>query len=199
MTSNTIGAVILAAGRSQRMGRPKLVLPWGNKTVIEHITTTLIQAGIEEILLVTGGAREQVEQALSAYNVKFAYNPHYETSGMITSLQIGIYSSDPTLDALLVVLGDQPVMQTEVIHLITQAFYLHRPRLVIPSYQMRRGHPWLIEKSLWEKILEMPAEATLRDFLQRYQQDILYVPVNTATILQDMDTPDDYQHLKPEG
>ena len=195
--TDEIGAVILAAGRSRRMGRPKLVLPWGDWTVIEQVVKTLKQAGIDDILLVTGGSREQIEQVLAGYQVSFAYNDKYETHEMLTSLQTGICASNTALRALLVVLGDQPAIQANVIESIVEKFYQQPAKLIIPSYQMRRGHPWLVDKSLWDELLTMPAENTLRDFLAAHYHDITYVAVDTPTILSDMDTPDDYKIQRP--
>ncbi len=194
-----IGAVILAAGQSRRMGKPKLILPWGNRTVIEQVVSTLRQAGIDDILLVTGGSREQVEQALVDYKVSFAYNEKYETHEMLTSLQAGILASDPALNALLVVLGDQPAIRSEVFESIVEKYYQEPTSLIIPSYRMRRGHPWLVDKRLWDELLEMPAEKTLRDFLVAHNQDITYVVVDTPTILSDIDTPDDYESQRPDS
>lgn len=192
-----IGAVILAAGRSRRMGRPKLVLPWGDRTVIEQVVNTLKQAGVDDIILVTGGSRVQVEQALAGYEVSFTYNDKYETHEMLTSLQIGIHARNPTLRALLVVLGDQPAIQAYVIESIVEKYYRQPAKLIIPSYQMRRGHPWLVDKCLWDELLALPAENTLRDFLAAHYHDITYVAVDTPTILSDMDTPDDYDCQRP--
>lgn len=192
-----IGAVILAAGRSRRMGRPKLVLPWGDRTVIEQVVKTLNQAGVDDILLVTGSSRELIEEALARYRVSFTYNEKYETHEMLTSLQTGINASYPELCALLVVLGDQPAIQTYVVESIVEKYYQQPAKLIIPSYQMRRGHPWLIDKCLWGELLALPAENTLRDFLAAHSHDITYVSVDTPTILSDMDTPDDYDCQRP--
>ncbi len=195
--SSEIGAVILAAGRSQRMGTPKLVLPWGTRTVIEQVVISLQQAGIEDILLVTGGSRELVEQVLNGYRVRFTHNREYAALEMLTSLQTGIRASDPTLEALLVVLGDQPALEPDVIHSIIRVYQQCQAKLVIPSYQMRRGHPWLVKRCLWDDLLAMPAKETLRDFLQAHQEEIVYANVDTPTILSDLDTPEDYQRQRP--
>jgi molybdenum cofactor cytidylyltransferase len=69
--------------------------------------------------------------------------------------------------------------------------------LVIPSYQMRRGHPWLVSRSLWNELLELKPPETLRSFLNRHLEDIHYVEVDNAGILLDLDTPGDYEKHKP--
>ena len=192
-----MGAVVLAAGQSRRMGQPKLVLPWGDRTVIEWIVGELERAGTDEIVVVTGAARELVETALSGAVVKLVHNPDFARSEMTTSLQIGIRALDPSLDALLIALGDQPTIEQAVARQIIDAFQTRRARLVIPSYQMRRGHPWLVERSLWAALLAMPPEETMRDFLHTYADQIEYVNVDSPGILKDLDTPEDYQRLRP--
>ncbi len=191
------GAVVLAAGQSRRMGAPKLVLPWGQNTVIEQVVRSLGEGGIREIVVVTGGAREAVEAALAGYPVRFAHNPHYAQSEMVTSLQIGLRALSPGCPALLIALGDQPVIEAGVIQAVLAAYRSSGSRLVIPSYQMRRGHPWLVARELWPDLLALQPAQSLRDFLKAHEDDIQYVNVDTPNVLKDMDTPEDYARLKP--
>ena len=83
-----ISAIILAAGQSKRMGQPKMLLPWGELTVIEHVITTFLNAGIEDMVVITGGAREQVEGAIAQYPVRKVYNSDYAAGEMLSSLQL---------------------------------------------------------------------------------------------------------------
>ena len=103
-----ISAIILAAGQSKRMGQPKMVLPWGKSTVIEQVVMTFLQAGIEDILVVTGGAHEVVEKTLDPYPVRKIYNPDYAAGEMLSSLQLGLSKLHREAQAVLVGLGDQP-------------------------------------------------------------------------------------------
>ena len=88
-------------------------------------------------------------------------------------------------------------MQASTIRTVVKTFQETQARIVIPSYQLRRGHPWLIENSLWNALLAMPAGSSLRDFLQLHQAEITYAMVDTPSILKDMDTPEDYQAQRP--
>lgn len=194
-----IGAVVLAAGQSRRMGQPKLMLPWGEWTVIEQVVGTLLEADIHEIVVVTGGSREAVEAALTGLPICFAHNPQYEQAEMLTSLQTGIRALSPECQALLIVLGDQPTLEATVVRAVVEMHQATGGHLVVPSYQMRRGHPWLVERALWQELLNMPPEQTMRDFVHAHAEEIQYVNVNTPGILQDMDTPEDYRRLRPGG
>lgn len=191
-----IAAIVLAAGLSKRMGLPKLSLPWGDSTVIGHVCSVLSQAGVTEIVIVTGGARQQVETALAGEPVRLVFNPRFEQSEMIDSLQVGLVNLSPHIEATLVALGDQPQIQVEVVQGVMQAYQERRAGLVVPSYRMKRGHPWLVDRALWDEILSLHPPYTLRDFLARFEQHISYLPVESDTILKDLDTPDDYEREK---
>jgi molybdenum cofactor cytidylyltransferase len=193
-----IGAVVVAAGMSQRMGQPKLILPWGSTTIIGQVVHTLSNSGITEIVVVTGGARQKVEEAVKTYPVKTVFNPEFSSGDMAVSLKIGLNSLTEPIGAALVVLGDQPQLKTEVIQAIIQQFNHTHGMLIVPSYQMHRGHPWLINRGLWPDLLALSSSYTLRDFLQSHAKEIEYLDVETPTVLMDLDTPDDYQKQKPE-
>jgi probable selenium-dependent hydroxylase accessory protein YqeC len=192
-----ITAVVLAAGASRRMGRHKMLLPWGDTTVIGKVVSTLRAAGVVEPVIVTGRAAPEVKAALQAIPVRWAHNPEYETTEMLQSLQLGIRQISEEAEALLIVLGDQPQIEADIIQQVIRAFHERHSRLIIPSYQHRRGHPWLVHKSLWAELLSMPAEATLRQFLNRHADEIEYLNVDIPSVLMDLDTPEDYAKTIP--
>jgi molybdenum cofactor cytidylyltransferase len=192
-----IAAIVLAAGMSRRMGEPKMVLPWGQTTVIGHVVNVLAQPGIDEIVVVTGGAHDLVEAALQGSPARLVYNPRYKEEEMAYSLQTGLLALSEKVAASLVVLGDQPQIESEVVRDVLGAFELSKADLVIPSYRMRRGHPWLISRSLWQDLLNLPSGKTLRDLLNANADRIYYLEVKTPSILQDLDTPQDYQRQQP--
>ena len=190
-----VAAVVMAAGESKRMGRPKLVLPWGQDSVIGQVVHTLMEADINEIIIVTGGANLQVETALGAFPVRTLHNPDYTAGEMLSSCQIGLNALGPHTPAALIVLGDQPQIEVGVVKSVLGAFEKSHPLLVVPSYQMHRGHPWLAARSLWPVMLALHPPQTLRDFLAQNASIISYVPVETDSILQDLDTPADYERF----
>lgn len=192
-----ISAIILAAGQSKRMGQPKMLLPWGRLTVIEHVITTFLNAGVEDIVLVTGGAREQVEKAIAQYPVRRIYNSGYAHGEMLSSLQRGVTAMSNQVQAALIGLGDQPQVQERSVRRVCEAYRESQSRLVVPSFQMRRGHPWLVARPLWEELLQIKPPESPRDFLNRHAGEIHYVEVDTPSILADLDTPEDYQKSHP--
>jgi molybdenum cofactor cytidylyltransferase len=200
-----IAAIVLAAGLSRRMGRTKLTLPWRNTTVIGQVVSVLSSAGVNEILVVTGGARQEIETALSGMAARIVFNPRFEASEMVDSLQLGLVRLSSSVEATLVALGDQPQIQLPVVQAVLRAFAQagaqsdaeYPPNLIVPSYQMKRGHPWLVVRPLWTELSQLRPPQTLRDFLGRHSEQIRYLPVSTDTILRDLDTPDDYAREKP--
>lgn len=198
-------AIVLAAGLSNRMGTPKMVLPWGDKTVIEHVVCQLAEAGVEDVVVITGSTRQPVEEALKEQKVRTVFNPDYANGEMLVSLQVGIRSMQADTTAFLLALGDQPQIQSGIIAQIL-AVYSTRSgshpgtqagSLIIPSYQMRRGHPWLVGRELWNDVLSLTPPDTLRTFIKRSTAHIQYVQVDSPSILQDLDTPEDYLNQRP--
>jgi molybdenum cofactor cytidylyltransferase len=191
MVRNVAG-LVLAAGLSRRMGTAKMVLPWGNSTVIETVVSSLLCLELSEIVVVTGGARQSVEQRLIYMPVRCVINPVYENGEMLDSIQVGLASLSPGAEAVLVALGDQPQMEPDTGKALLEKYAAGSFPLVLPSYQMRRGHPWLIRGELWPEIMALHAPQTMRDFMRVNAFQIDYVEVQTPSILMDLDTPEDY-------
>lgn len=189
-----IGAVVLAAGMSKRMGQPKMLLPWeGRRTIIEHILHQLHLSRLTNITVVTGYRAGEVTARVTPLNANVAFNEDFETGEMLSSLKAGLRAMPPHISAALVVLGDQPRIQPRVINQVLLAYAEGGQGIVAPSYQMRRGHPILIDRRYWPEILALPADGAPRDFINAHQEQITYVNVDTDSVLVDVDTPEDYQ------
>lgn len=193
-----IGAVVLAAGLSSRMGRQKLLLPWEESTVIEKVIDTLISSGVSEIVVVTGRDAEQISKLLSVKNIQTVFNPEFANGNMVTSLVTGLRELQGKVDAALMVLGDQPQMQESTVRRVVEEWKRNPVSLCIPSHQMRRGHPWVIPGKMWDNLFHLEPQQTMRDFIRMNEKDIRYVLADTPTILADLDTPEDYKGQKPD-
>lgn len=191
-----ITAIILAAGESKRMGEPKMLMPWGKSTVLQTVISTFQASGIKDILVVTGGARQQIE-VLIGKTVQTVFNEDYKNGEMLSSIQLGLSVKMREASAALICLGDQPQVEERSVRAVASRFIETRARLVVPSYRMRRGHPWLAARPLWEEILQMNLQQTPRDFLNRHASEIEYVNVDTPSILSDLDTLEDYLKSRP--
>ncbi len=192
-----ISAIVLAAGESKRMGQPKMLLPWGRRTVIEQVVSVITKAGVDDMLVVAGGVKEQIEKVLVGYPVQILYNEAYANGEMLSSLQCGLRALKAEAMAALIVLGDQPQVQERSVRMVCEAFRKAKSNLVVPSHQMRRGHPWLVARPLWNELLRMKSPQSPRDFLNIHKDEIHYIDVNDQSILADLDTPGDYQRSHP--
>lgn len=191
-----IAALILAAGQSKRMGQPKMLLPWGETTVLQKVIVTFKAAGVNELLVITGGDRERVE-ALVGGEARTLFNPNYAQGEMLSSVQVGLAGLKTEVEAALIGLGDQPQVQERSVRAVLGGYRSSRATLVVPSFQKRRGHPWLVARHHWDEILRMRSPASLRDFLNAHADAIQYVDVEHASILQDLDTSEDYLKSRP--
>jgi molybdenum cofactor cytidylyltransferase len=195
-----ISAIILAAGESKRMGRPKMLLPWGELTVLGQVISTYQAAGVQDVLVITGGAREQVSAIAEQHGAHSTFNKQFANGEMLSSLQCGLrllLAEQPGAQAALIGLGDQPQIQAGCVQQICATFQEQAAGLIVPSYQKRRGHPWLVGRSLWKELLELQPPQSPRDFLNRHAAEILYVEMDTPSILADLDTPQDYRDARP--
>lgn len=188
-----VGAVVLAAGMSRRMGQPKVLLPWaGGRTIIEHILDQLILARVDHIVVVTGHRRADVEERTAALGVPTVFNSDYAEGEMLSSLKTGLSALPPHTAGALVILGDQPRIQPRVISQVMMAYAEGQGGIIAPSYQMRRGHPILIDRRFWPEIMALPSDGSLRTLLNTHSAEIAHVSVDTDSVLRDVDTPDDY-------
>lgn len=188
-----IWALVLAAGQSKRMGTPKMMLPWNGTTVLGRVLEVCRAAGLQNALVVSGAERAAVEAIAAAGQARTVHNADYAGNEMLGSLQVGLRALPAGARAVVMALGDQPQIEEAVVRQLVDAFTKLEARLVVPSYQMRRGHPWLIAREWWPELLEMRAPDTARDFLHRRSGDITYVDVDTPSVLADLDTPADYK------
>jgi molybdenum cofactor cytidylyltransferase len=190
-----VTAIVLAAGLSTRMVENKLLLPWQGRTVIHWVVEQVIESGVKDILLITGRDRQRVESETTFNEVRHIFNSEYPDGEMLHSLQCGIRALPENCESILIILGDQPQLEIYAISEILNYHELHPEEvLVVPSYKMRKGHPWLVGRTLWKSILNLKPPQNLKTFLALHQDEINYVVVNTPTILADMDTPDEYQN-----
>ncbi len=189
-----VGAIVLAAGMSQRMGRPKQLLPWsGDATILEHIIMQLLLARINHITVVTGHCAAETGRLARKYDVNVVRNPRHATGEMLSSLQVGLASLPAHIGGALVLLGDQPRITPRIINQVLMGWAEGRGRIVAPVHRGRRGHPILFERRFWREILELPAGAAPREVLRSQRKELALVEVTNDCVLSDVDTPADYK------
>jgi len=190
-----IWAILLAAGESKRMGTPKQLLPYGNKTIIETVIDHMTRSRLDGVIVVLGAHREKIEKVVAELPVKTVYNPRYE-QGMLSSVQKGFSSLPIDAGAVLVFLGDQPMVPSSVIDQIINTYRSTEKGIVLPVFDGARGHPVLIDTKYKREVAAIDPEIGLRELIHKHPEDILEVDVETSTIIEDIDTPEDYKKLK---
>lgn len=196
-----IVAVVPAAGRSTRMGRPKLTLPLGDRTVLEHVVAALRDGGARHVVVVIGPhVPELCTLAVSAGTDVYALPE--PTPDMRTTVEAGLrwleerYRPRPT-DAILLAPGDHPAFNANVVHALCEA-YLRRPSrsIVIPVHAGRRGHPVLIAWRHVPGIRDLPPDRGINSYLRDHAAATQELPIAEAGVLFNLDTPADYDSLR---
>lgn len=191
----TIAAVLLAAGRSRRMGAFKPLLPFGGRSVVETCVANLLEAGASEVVVVVGHRGEEVRAALARETrVRFAVND-VAGSEMGVSVARGVEAVGAEAKAVLVALVDYPAVPPGVIESLLDARARTGARLVVPEWRRRGGHPVLVDLTLRGELLGVVHERGLRALFDAHAAEVLRVPSDSPFVARDMDTWDDYVAL----
>jgi len=186
-------AVILAAGESRRMGRPKAFLPIEGQTFIERIVNVFKESKVEKILVVLGHNADETKNQISHLPVSVIVNEDY-SKGQLSSLHAAVRSlSGESVDGIVVHLVDQPFVSTEVIDLIIDNFYSSKKLIVLPCYHGRRGHPVLFSKALFPELLNAPLDRGAKTVVHAHPAETLMIEVDDERVTVDLDTPEQYQ------
>ena len=186
-----IVAIVLAAGMSQRMGKPKLLLKLNGDTIIEHIIKELQQSNIDSVIVVLGHNPQPLIDLLSHYSVKTVINKNYK-EGMTSSFKVGLIEVKDVADAALLVLGDQPFISHHLINKLIETYKkASDAKIVSPIYKGKKGHPVLFDRTLFNEILSLPPDKYIREVIHNHYNELVTIPWDKGTIL-DIDTPEDY-------
>ncbi|OGU14050.1 MAG: glycosyl transferase [Geobacteraceae bacterium GWC2_53_11] len=189
--SGNVAAILLAAGRSRRMGSCKQLLPLGKATVIDRCLTTLQQGGIGDIVVVVSESGQQIAAAARKHDVRVVVN-RVDDGDMASSVRAGRDALDAGTSGIVVALSDCPLVSPETVSLLVHLHDIFPDGIITPAHEGRRGHPLLFARTILDELAE---EMTLRDVVQSDLHRIYEVPVDDIGILMDMDTPDDYVRL----
>jgi molybdenum cofactor cytidylyltransferase len=193
-----IVALILAAGRSTRMGVFKPLLPLGRRTILETILHRYRLAGISDILVVLGHRAEEVQTILDKSSTACVINDQYD-EGMFSSIRVGAGSLSGACDAFFLHPADIPLVRPETLRRLISVRAETKKRILYPCYQQRRGHPPLICETMIPAILEFNEPGGMRALLRCYAQESLNVDGDDPGILADMDTKEDYDRFLHSG
>lgn len=185
-----IAALVLAAGRSTRMGANKLLEVLHEKPLVRHVADAARASNASPLIIVTGHERDKLVAALSDIDASFIDNPHY-AEGLSTSLKAGIAAIPQSCDGAIVLLGDMPLVTPEIINALIAAAPQDAPQIAaVPVFNGEWGNPVLLMRKCFADMSTLSGDAGARKYLMEHRDQVLDVPVNDASILVDLDTPE---------
>lgn len=187
-----ICAVVLAAGKSRRMGCQKLLLPWATQTVIQRVVSQVLCSVVSGVFVVVGSDESRLADSLAGYPVALVTNPAPD-SDMLDSVRCGLRALPKACEGILVVLGDQPALESNLIDDMVQAFRASGTAIVVPSHEGRHGHPLLFSARFLDEVLTQYDRVGLRGLLQTHPDNVMELSVGRSGVLADIDVPEDYQ------
>ena len=199
--NSRVAAIILAAGKSTRMGEAKQLLRLGESTVLGRTIENVRRSAVDQVVMVLGSAAEAIRGRLSApllAGLKVVVNPAY-AQGMASSLRAGLSALDPQVDAALIVLADQPFVRPQTLDQLAEQHRRTRAKIVIPSYQGIRGNPVLLDRSVFSEVMALQGDIGCRAIFASHTEHTLKLEVEDEGILLDIDNQEDYHRLREES
>ncbi len=180
------------------MGTQKLLLPVGGQPMIARIVDQVLASPVDRVFAVVGADPDRMVAALAGRPITFVVNPD-EHGDMLSSVRCGLAVLPHECTAALVVLGDQPGLTAGVVTQLLRAFETAGRGILVPTSSGRRGHPLLVALRYRDEILTRYEAVGLRGLLQAHPEDVYEVEVSTSGVLEDMDTPQDFERLAAGG
>ncbi len=201
MSKTTIAAIVLAAGRSSRMGRHKLLLPLGGRPLVSYAVEAASASVADPVLIVLGYQATEVAEALPPSRCRTCINPNF-ASGMASSLRLGIETLSSLGDGtspiigVAVLLGDQPLVSTDLINRLLDAARSDPDAIIAAAYQGHRGTPVYFPQHLWSELLQIGGDEGGRSVIARHQDLLRLEPFTDPAAGLDVDRMEDYLQLK---
>jgi molybdenum cofactor cytidylyltransferase len=189
-----IGGVILAAGQSKRLGRPKQLLDLNGEPVLRHTVRHASLSDLDQVVLVLGYEAAAIADAVGDWGQHLVVNPDY-AQGQSTSLKLGLSAIDLNAEAVIFLLGDQPQVGPDLINQILAAFRQGPGRIVMPSYRGRASNPVLFAREFFPELAAVQGDQGARSVLKVHLSEVEHVEIDAYAPL-DIDTDEDYEILK---
>jgi len=189
-----ISGIILAAGKSRRMGQPKLILPWMESTLIENVVDNYLDSRIHELIVVVGANSDRIKKVLASKPVLIVENAHYQ-NGISTSIRRGIETASDRTKGYLIGLGDQPLITPDIINHLISSFSKECLGIAICCHKRKRGHPVIFARKFCHALCKLKGDTGGRGIIEKHQDVVNYVEIGSDVIFADIDTFEDYQKL----
>ncbi len=190
-------ALVLAAGTSSRLGRPKQLLELDGKPLVAHVVEAALAAPIDGVVVVIGSHASEIELELRNYPVYRVFNPHF-AEGQGASMAAGVRAMPSTVDAVVMLLADMPQIEPDVIGGVVDRWRATRAPAVVTQYRGGRGHPVLFDRSAFTELARLEADTGGREVLSALGDLVEVMAVDADGPPCDVDTDADWEHLKRE-
>ena len=182
-------AIILAAGASSRMGKPKQLLPFAGKTMLQCVIDAFDSPKVDQTLVVLGYKADEITRRIAATVIR---NPNY-ARGMFTSVQAGLRALPKEARLVLIAVGDQPRLKRATVEKLIETFEHEKHKILVPSIHGRQGHPLLLSARYVKEILAMEESLTLKHFLANHPDELARLVVEDEGVLVDIDDRASYE------
>lgn len=192
-----IAAVVLAAGGSARLGRPKQLERWGDSTLLGHVVDQVRTYSVDEVWVVLGAGVEEILETVDFDGCGVVENPEWQ-EGIASSLRVGLDTllQKSRADAALLVIGDQPDLDAAVVEEVIASFRRSSRPVVIPKYRYTWGNPVLVDRSLWPRLMSLEGDEGARRLFQAHPEWVEEVWTDHLPP-RDVDTEADLTELRP--
>lgn len=192
-----IAAVVLAAGGSRRLGRPKQLEPWGRTTLLGHVVERARAFPVDEIWVVLGADSAEVLSSVDLSGCGVIENPGWE-EGLASSLRVALDALTRLSKAkgALILLGDQPDVSGEVVAELVERFRRTRAQAVVPKYRYMWGNPVIVARALWPRLMSLAGDEGARGLLRAHPEWVEEVWFERLAP-RDVDTEADVEELRP--
>jgi molybdenum cofactor cytidylyltransferase len=188
-----VAGMLLAAGESSRMGVVKALLPFDDRTFVEHLVDRYRGAGLDPLYVVLGHRREEIIPRLPPF-VRVAVNP-YPEAGQLSSLKAGLEALGGVGNAVLVGPVDQATVAPQTLAALLEAWKRTRARAVVPRFEGQRGHPVILARAIFPGVFRAKPSDSLRSVLESYASDVHELEVDDPRVLLNVNNPADYRRL----
>jgi molybdenum cofactor cytidylyltransferase len=191
--SARVVAIVLAAGRSQRMGnRNKLLLDAGGQPIVRRAAETLLESRVCEVIAVLGHDHRRVAEALAGLPLRTVINRDH-ARGQMSSVRAGIEAIHGDLAAIVVALADQPALEPPDVDFLVDAFLvLTEPKILVPMYRGQRGNPVVLPGQQRRQLLTSGVNFGCRNLIERHPEAVVMIEAPNPHYVQDIDTPAGY-------
>ena len=190
-----IAVVVLAAGVSSRMGKPKQTLPVNGVPMLENVLEVFRKSNVGRVVVVLGANAVEVRRQVKFAGELVVVNPQF-TEGMSSSLRLGLKHVGTEANAVIIALGDQPFVLPTTIDKMVETYERSKATIVVPTHRGARGNPVLFDKSVFPQIARVRGDMGAKSVVQENAAQVLEVEVSDGGVLVDIDTPSDLMEVR---